>query len=157
MRKPLIVSILDLSWDDNGKTAVANPNYLSTAPQCLRVSPGSEVGRWLYGLVGHENVLVAPTCKPLDLADLIEARQLAEALNQLAFRTLLVCGVVAQDNYERVLMYPGEYRTVYLPGPEENWGSRDVTFASRIVQLGVNDLHLRFVGNWLRAKALPSL
>ena len=161
MRGPQTVAILEVMWDGSvAAKQMANPNYLAQAPRAFRINPDNHSGGRLYRILGHDNLLVTNACRQMvgsakGKAN-PDAQWLADSLNQLSFKVLLVCGNVAQDTYEQVRIVPGEYRTVYMPHPAaRQWTNRDIDFASHIIQEGSADLHLRFRGGRLRAEHLP--
>ena len=165
MKPPRVVAVLEVMWD--GRVAskqMANPNYLAQAPRCFRINPDNHSGGRLYKLLGHSDLLVTNACPTIVGSAKGRANPDAEWLREnieelYPFRLLLVCGNVAQETYDQ-LGLPGHftmsYRTIYMPHPAaRQWTTKDIRFASQIIQKGTADLHLRFSNERLRAEVLP--
>ena len=154
------IAVLEVMWDWNTKTSMANPHYLQQAPRCFRINPQNHSGKRLYWLLGHDNLLVTNACPQLVKSAKGKGSPddywLLESLEQLwPYELLLVCGNVAQASYDRIRNV-GDARTIYMPHPAaRQWTKKGLELARRFIQEGTADLHLRFDGTRLRATPLP--
>ena len=157
---PKAVALLEVMWDWQQKTSMANPGYLAQAPRCFRINPENFSGKRLYRLLGHKDLLVTNACPQLVKSAKGKGSPddywLLESLEQLwPYELLLVCGNVAQASYDRIRNV-GDARTIYMPHPAaRQWTKKGLELARRFIQEGVADLHLRFEGSRLRATPLP--
>lgn len=126
-----VVTILEVQW------GVPSPQ----ARTFFRINPENHTGAVLYGLLGHQNMIVTNACRevvatPRDRGTPDPGRLRENLTSRAPLRLLLVCGAVARTTLQRAAYaQPEPLRTVWMPHPACRWRRAALDAAREAIRL----------------------